>query len=260
MTSTATGASDQQHKGTIAEIFDEALCAELFDLLWGQERTATPTVVDYAYKEIWKRVIMLGGNEEQRLSDVTLAEQLKVSRTPVRQALERLVHEGLVRADPRRGFWTRTFSVQDIHEIYDLREALEVLAVRLAAPHLSQENLKAHLESLYAVRAELNTHPILRFLQVDIRFHMLITRASGNGRLIHSLSMLRSQLSLFQMQDTLYPKRMVIALQDHEQVLLALLAGDIAGAEGLLATHIRHAKEGVLADIFLLEEGKESVS
>jgi DNA-binding GntR family transcriptional regulator len=256
MTSITTGIHGRK-KGTVAEVFDESLIAELFDLLWGQERTAMPTVVDYAYEEIWKRVIMIGGSEEQRLSDVTLAEQLKMSRTPVRQALERLVQEGLVRSDPRRGFWTNTFTTQDINEIYELRGALEVLAIRLAAPRLSQEDLMAQLEALYAVRAELDVHPVLRFLQVDIRLHMLITRASNNGRLIHSLSMLRSQLCMFQMQDTFYPERMVIALNDHEQVLLALLAGNVDEAADCLSRHIHHAKEGVLADIFL--EGKEDV-
>ncbi len=257
MASSSTG-MESRKKGTVAEVFDESLSAELFNLLWGQERSAMPTVVDYAYEQIWKRVILIGGSEEQRLSDVTLAEQLTMSRTPVRQALERLVQEGLVRSDPRRGFWTRTFTAQDIHEIYDLRRALEVLALRLAAPRLSQEDLKSHLEALYAVRAELDTHPVLHFLQVDIRFHMFITRASGNGRLIHSLSMLRSQLCMFQMQDTFYPKRMEIALNDHEQILLALRAGNVDQAADCLARHIRHAKEGVLADIFL--EGKEGVS
>ena len=256
MTSISTGIHGRK-KGTVAEVFDESLIAELFDLLWGQERSAMPTVVDYAYEEIWKRVIMIGGSEEQRLSDVTLAEQLGMSRTPVRQALERLVQEGLVRSDPRRGFWTNTFTTQDINEIYELRGALEVLAVQLAAPRLSQEDLKAQLEALYAVRAELDVHPVLRFLQVDIRLHMLITRASNNLRLIHSLSMLRSQLCMFQMQDTFYPERMVIALNDHEQVLLALLVGNVDEAADSLSRHIHHAKEGVLADIFL--EGKEDV-
>ncbi len=241
MTSTSAGTNNRK-KGTVAEVFDESLIAELFNLLWGQERSVMPTVVDYAYEEIWKRVIMIGGSEEQRLSDVTLSEQLGMSRTPVRQ--------GLVRSDPRRGFWTSTFTAQDIHEIYELRGALEVLAVRLAAPQLSQEDLKSQLETLYAVRADLDAHPVLRFLQVDIRLHMLITRASNNGRLIHSLSMLRSQLSMFQMQDTFYPERMATALNDHEQVLLALLAGNVEKAADCLARHIRNAKEGVLADIF----------
>jgi DNA-binding GntR family transcriptional regulator len=250
--------ADGRKKGSVAEVFDDQLGTELFNLLWGQERTAMPTVVDHAYEQLWKRVIMLGGSEEQRLSDVALAEQLGMSRTPVRQALERLVQEGLVRSDPRRGFWTRNFTAQDIHEIYDLRGALEVLAIRLATPRLRYEDLKTHLEDLYAVRAELDTYPVLHFLQVDIRFHTLITRASGNGRLIHSLSMLRSQLVMFQMRDTYYPRRMEIALNEHEQVLLALLAGNVDEAAKCLARHIEHAKEGVLADIFL--GGKEGVS
>src|SRR6202171_4383343 len=249
---------DSRKQGSMAEAFDESLSAELFNLLWGQDRSAIPTVVDYAYEEIWKPGIMIGGSEEQRLSDVTLAEQLGMSRTPVRQALERLVQEGLVRSDPRRGFWTSTFTAQDIHEVYDLRGALEALAVRLASPRLSREDLEAHLKALYAVRAELDTNPVLRFLQVDIRFHMLITRASNNGRLIHSLSLLRSQHTMFQMQDTYYPKRMEIALNEHEQILLAMLGGNIHEAADCLARHIQHAKEGVLADIFL--EGKEGVS
>jgi len=257
MTYSSAGTNSRK-KDAVAKTFDESLGAELFNLLWGQERTAMPTVVDYAYEQIWQRVIMIGGGEEQRLSDVALAEQLGISRTPVRQALERLVQEGLVRADPRRGFWTSTFTAQDIHEIYDLRGALEVLAFRLAAPHLSHEELKAHLEELYAVRAVLDTHPVLRFLQVDIRFHMLITHASGNGRLIHTLSLLRSEICMFQMQDTLYPKRMEIALNDHERVLQTLLAGNVDEAADCLARHIRNAKEGVLADIFL--EGKEGAS
>lgn len=256
MTSISAGTNDRK-KGTLAEVFDESLIADLFNLLWGQERSTMPTVVDYAYEEIWKHVIMIGGSEEQRLSDVTLSEQLGMSRTPVRQALERLVQEGLVRSDPRRGFWTSTFTVKDIHEIYDLRSALEMLAVRLAAPQLSQKDLKSQLDTLYAVRAELDTHPVLRFLQVDLHLHMLITRASNNGRLIHSLSLLRSQLSMFQMQDTYYPERMAKALDDHEQVLLALLAGNVEEAADFLGRHIRNAKEGVLADIFF--ERKEDI-
>jgi DNA-binding GntR family transcriptional regulator len=249
MTYRPAGVDSQKDRGVVERI-DEKMSEELFHLLWSQERAAMPTVVDYAYEQIWKRVIMIGGGEEQRLSDVTLAEQLGMSRTPVRQALERLVQEGLVRSDPRRGFWTCTFTTKDIHEIYDLRSALEVLALRLAAPRLSQQDLQAHLEALYAVRAEIHTHPVLHFLQVDIRFHMFITRASGNGRLIHNLSLLRSQICMFQMLDSLYLRRMISALNDHEQVLLALLKGDIDEAAHYLARHIQNSKENVLVDIF----------
>src|SRR5579871_5455746 len=89
-----------------------ALSDEVFDLLWGHNKNIIPTAVDYAYKQIWKQLIFSPTDQEERLSDVTIAEKLGVSRTPVRQALERLVQEGLVRSDPRRGFWVRTFTAQ----------------------------------------------------------------------------------------------------------------------------------------------------
>src|ERR1700686_1736187 len=94
----SSAGEDGRKKGSVAEVFDDRLGKELFTLLWGQERTAMPTVVDHAYEQLWKLIIIIGGSEEQRLSDVTLAEQLRMSRTPVRQALERLVQEGLVRS------------------------------------------------------------------------------------------------------------------------------------------------------------------
>ncbi len=229
---------------------EENLSEEVFETLWGQDRSALLTAVDYAYKQIWKQLVFANEQKEQRLSDVVLAEKLGVSRTPVRQALERLVQDGLVRSDPRRGFWVRTFTAQDIHEIYDLRGALEVLALRLAAPRLDPVDLRSQLTSLYQVRAQLDQHPVSLFLQGDFRLHTLFIRTSGNSRLIHYLSTLRSQFSVFQVKDTRNPTRMEPTLHDHEQVLLALLEQNIERAAELLAAHIIHSKEYVLADIF----------
>src|SRR5258708_35248772 len=109
MTSISTEPDDRK-KGTVAEVFDESLSAELFNLLWGQERTAMPTVVDYAYEEIWKRVIMIGGSEERRLSVVALAAEVGMSRPPVRQGPGRVVSGGPGGSGPRRGLWTSNFT------------------------------------------------------------------------------------------------------------------------------------------------------
>lgn len=239
----------------------ENLSTAVFELLWGHERTALPTAVDYAYEQIWK-LLVFGENQqeqweqqqrqEQRLSDVTLAEKLGVSRTPVRQALERLVKDGLVRADPRRGFWSRVFTSQDIREIYDLRGALEVLALRLAAPHLTSADLQSQLTTQQQVRGllEQGQAPISMFLESDFRVHTLFIRASNNARLIDYLATLRSQYSIYQVKDTSYPQRMGLALDEHEKVLQALLDHDIETAANLLAAHIARAKAHVLLDIF----------
>ncbi|HTK06365.1 MAG TPA: GntR family transcriptional regulator [Ktedonobacteraceae bacterium] len=226
------------------------LSAEVFETLWGHSRNALPSAVDYAYEQIWKRLIFSNEQKEQRLSDAALAEKLGVSRTPVRQALERLVQDGLVRSDPRRGFWVRTFTVQDIHEIYDLRGALEVLALRLAAPRLDPADLISQLELIRHIRERLEQQPVSLFLQCDFRLHALLVRASENSRLIHYLSALRSQFSIFQIKCTRNPLRMNPTLDDHEQILMALLENNIDKAASLLASHIVHSKVYVLADVF----------
>jgi DNA-binding GntR family transcriptional regulator len=245
---------DETNDSSDTQSIDHNLSSEVFETLWGNDRNALPTAVDYAYEQIWKQLVFVQEQKEQRLSDTVLAEKLGVSRTPVRQALERLAQDRLVRADPRRGFWVRTFTAQDIHEIYDLRAALEVLALRLAAPHLDPADLREHLTLLYQVRAQLDQKPISLFLQGDFRLHTLFIRASGNSRLIHYLSTLRSQFSMFQVKDTRNPMRMEPTLQDHEQILLALLEQDIEKATRLLADHIVRSKEYVLADIFTTEK------
>ncbi len=232
------------------QIINESLGDEVFEILWGKNRNVLPTAVDYAYEQIWKQLVFTHDQKEQRLSDVALAEKLGVSRTPVRQALERLVQDGLVRADPRRGFWIRQFTVQDIHEIYDVRAALEVLALRLAAPRLNPAHLRSLLALIAEIRAQVDQHPISLFLQCDFRLHTMLIRASGNSRLIHYLSTLRSQFSMFQIKDTRNPERLVPTLDDHEQILLALLDGDVDKAAEVLATHITRSKNYVLADIF----------
>lgn len=246
----------------------------IFDLLRGAERPPIPTAVDHAYEMIWQQLIQGNRQPGERLADTELAAQLGLSRTPVRQALHRLAQEELVRFDPRRGFSVRTFTAHDVHEIYDLRGALEVLALRLSAPQIHQNELVAQLavvdelrgavegerqeahgdQGTLAVvdelRGAVEDHAIARFLQSDFRLHNLLIHTSGNGRLIRMLASLRSQLSIFQIRDTSYPRRVEIALDDHERILRALLEGDINRAEVSLAQHIVHAKHGVLEDLF----------
>lgn len=246
--------------GAPDDAFDTDFSAEMFRLLWGQERGFVPSAVDHAYEMIWRRLISSGPQQNQRLSDVTLAAQLGVSRTPVRQALHRLAQDGLVTADPRRGFWARAFSVQDIHEIYDLRGQLEALALRLAAPRLTSADLAAQLEALYAVRALLPNAPVATFMSCDLRLHNLLIHSSGNGRLIRFLATLRSQHGLFQVRDTSYADSMAVALDEHERVLLALIAGQIDRAADLLLAHISHAKQRVLADLFGVVSSQEAVA
>jgi DNA-binding GntR family transcriptional regulator len=228
----------------------DGIAAEIFDLLWGAERPAIPTAVDHAYERIWRKLIAGEWRPGDRLSDLDLAAVLRVSRTPVRQALHRLAQDELVRFDPRRGFSVRAFTAQDVHEMYDVRAALEALALSLAAPRLQPADLSSQLDRLGEIRAAVDSDLVLPFLQHDFHFHNLLIRGSGNGRLVRMLATLRGQVSIFQIRDTGFPQRMEAALDGHERVLRALLAREFDEAADQLGRHIKHAKFGVLDDMF----------
>ena len=230
------------------------LRAVFFDLLQVGGRTAIPTAVDHAYEMIWRQLIRGERQPGERLTDTELALQLGLSRTPVRQALHRLAQEDLIRLDARRGFSVRAFSANDVIEIYQVRAVLEVLALRLAAPLLTEEQIQEQFEVLHrvreALRVERDDRSVLLHLEADLKLHNLLIQTSGNGLLIRLLAGLRSQQTLFQYWDTSYPERNEAAADEHEVILRALAEGDTSRAEVLLEQHIVNARIRVLMDLF----------
>jgi DNA-binding GntR family transcriptional regulator len=228
----------------------DAIAARMFEFLWGSDHEPIPTAVDHAFESIWRQLIVGVRKPGERLSDVELAAQLGVSRTPVRQALHRLAQDELVLFDPRRGFRVRAFSAQDVHELYDVRAALEVLAIRQAVPKLRRAELIAQLDLHNAMRDRLAEKPIVPWLQIDFGLHNLVIHASENGRLIRLLAALRSQVCIFQIRDAEYPNRLEMALDGHLLIIQALIDLNTDLAASLLAEHIHIAKLGVLSDMF----------
>jgi DNA-binding GntR family transcriptional regulator len=96
---------------------------------------------DQVYAIIWEQIISHKLGPGDKVSDLRLSEELGVSRTPIREALHRLSQDGVVRNENRHGFFVATFSSQDVNEVYDIRTALEVLAVRQALPQITDADL-----------------------------------------------------------------------------------------------------------------------
>ena len=231
--------------GSLGSIADQ-----MFWLLQGNDRASIPTVGDHAYQHIWVQLVTGARRPGEHLSDLEIATSLGISRTPVREALRRLVQEELVRADPRRGFWVREFSGADIAEFYDVRSVLETLALRQGAHSIAREDLADQLGQVQSLRQRLATNPVRDFLQHDFQFHNLVIHSSGNGRLNRILATLRAQVSIFQIRDTGFPHRIPAALDGHERILNALLADQVELAAGYLADHIAVSRDAVLADFF----------
>ncbi|CAN5346114.1 GntR family transcriptional regulator [soil metagenome] len=175
-----------------------------------------------------------------RLSVPEIARQLNVSRTPAREALMRLQHEGLVSVTPRHGAVVLSEQTGDLDEIFQYREALEGMAARLAARQMSEDQrstLRAEFDAhAEAVRAgDLSQH-----VAHDRKFHRLIAVGSGNERIATELDRLLSQLTLLTRKMSSAPGAMddrIIAA--HRKIIESIEARDGAAAEDAARFHVR---------------------
>ncbi len=208
------------------------------------------------YDLLWQRIVSHQLRPGDKLSDLRLSEEIGVSRTPVREALHQLTQEGIVRAESRRGFYVARFSSVDVREVYEVRAALEVLAVRLALPRLSDAELAAAQAELDAVsRRVLAGDPSASetFLAIDRAFHAMLVQAANNRRLSGLMASVQAQLRVFQFYGIHFQDMMEMSLEHHQAILAALRARDRPAAEAAMERHIQEVKERVLAE-FLSQE------
>jgi DNA-binding GntR family transcriptional regulator len=172
------------------------------------------------------------------LQEVALAEKLGVSRGPIREALGRLSTEGLVTIRPRNGAVVRSLSKDEFVEAYQVREALETFALRLAVPRLTSDNL-ARLQSLIAQMVQqANADDVAAFFRTNSTFHEALVEASGNRRLCEMHRQLDRQLGRYRMRSLALRGNLQQSITEHRELLGAIEAGDTDGAVALLSEHI----------------------
>jgi DNA-binding GntR family transcriptional regulator len=178
-----------------------------------------------------------------RLPDVQLAAELGVSRTPVREALLRLVREGLVENDLHRGFFVAALNRQEVLETYPLVWALECLALQSCAPPTP-----AQIQALRQINAEMAavTADAPRCQELDLRWHQTLVEPCGNQRLKELLAGLKQVVRRYEcvyMQDPALVRRSV---HDHTEILEALVKKRPKLASRLLERNWRAGMESVL--------------
>jgi DNA-binding GntR family transcriptional regulator len=213
---------------------------------------------DHVYELLWQQIANHELRPGDKLSDVHVSMELGVSRTPVREALQRLAQDGIVRAESRRGFYVASFSSQDVREIYDLRTALETLAVWLACSNVSDAEIDAAQRALDDVTQRMNTDDDTArdtFLKIDRDFHQLLLRNAHNGRLAASMNALQAQISVFQVYGIHLKSLVTESIEHHQAILLALKHRDCQAAERAMEQHIQEVKAWVLAEFSTIEAG-----
>ena len=187
----------------------------------------------------------------ERLMEIQLADEMGVSRTPVREAIRKLELEGLVVMVPRKGAYVAGVSMKDIHEVYEVRSALEMLAVTLAAERITEEELDA-LERQVLRESEEEDKPnkgdLDSIIYIDSSFHDIIYQAAHNQRLVQFINILQEQLR-FRAASLSTPGRSKTALEEHKKIVEALSERNGELAAQLAREHIENAENAMISQM-----------
>ena len=185
-----------------------------------------------------------------KLTHQDLAERLKVSRTPVREALERLYQEGFVTRLPRRGFYVAEIDEDEARELYELREALEMFALRRAMGRgLKPADLRRLDDFNQQYKALLRHDTTRERMMVDRDWHLTLASFADNRALLRSLEAVFERLILKIRTDGYRTVRGEEALREHLEMMKALRIEDKAEAERLLAEHIQGARRRLVSHL-----------
>lgn len=200
-------------------------------------------------------------------SVATLAGQLGVSRTPVREALIKLAQQGMVRFERNRGVRILQTSLHDLEEVFALRLLLEVpatrRAVQLLTPTTQAATQAATLRELRRVFAAMESAAgadnEFRMWEHDRRFHRVLLEASGNGRLAEYVDGLRDMVLRRGVSTAHQSRTLEVIVEEHRVVLERVLAGDADGAAEAMRVHILHTAELLVAQEAGAEAGPVDV-
>jgi DNA-binding GntR family transcriptional regulator len=175
-----------------------------------------------------------------------ITERLGVSRTPVREAIQRLQAEGLVTFVPRKGAVVSSIPHKRIEEIYDIRGRLEAFAAGLAVDHIT-ERQESRLKRLVLEMEKLDPQSELeKALEKNREFHYIIYSAAGNETLVEMIEQLWKHIQRLRSFYLLTPNGYKDSTAEHRMILDAIVAKDRMKVEGLVCMHCEHSKQALI--------------
>ncbi|MBF7096017.1 GntR family transcriptional regulator [Alkalibacter mobilis] len=174
----------------------------------------------------------------QRLMEVQLADQMGVSRTPVREAIRKLELEGLVVMVPRKGAYVAGLSSEDVKEVLEIRAVLEGLAASLAARNATEKDVEELKDIVEKFKSAANEQDVVKLINFDSDFHDVMYRTSKNKKLIQLISSLREQVQRFRVAYFTKIKSTQQLIEEHNQLVDAIAGKDSERARAVAETHI----------------------
>jgi DNA-binding GntR family transcriptional regulator len=199
--------------------------------------------------ESLRAMVLAGDLHDERIAESQLAERLGVSRTPVREALQRLEGDGLVRAQGR-GVRLRIMNAEELAQLHTARAGLEGWAAHLAAQRVAEgEVAPARLDELAALAAEAHAHTVSGELTLAVEanraFHEAVAALAENPTITGTLGLWWDQLGVSTRQSLQAPERTPTVHAEHELILSALRSGDPAAARAAVEAHALATRDTV---------------
>ncbi|TMV10074.1 GntR family transcriptional regulator [Ruegeria sediminis] len=205
--------------------------------------------VDRIYEALRRMAADFAFKPDARINESALAQQLDASRTPIREALNRLVAEGFLTFQSGRGFFCRSLSPELVMDLYEARVAVEVEAVRLACARGSDQAIAALTRELDEIAPDYTPDADAEsLLAMDERFHGQLCRLSGNAELCRILANLNDRIrylrliDLRRLRETASDERTMVSA--HRGILDAVARRDADEAAARMRAHIERRREG----------------
>ena len=193
--------------------------------------------VDEIYDQLKAMAVSFQLRPGDRLNEVALSKQLGVSRTPQREALNRLVAERLFDFRPGQGFFCRPLDAQGIFDLFELRQIIEMAAARAACEKASDDDLQALHDELYATGIDITGLTVAEAVSRDEAFHLGIARLSGNAELMQTLNRINERIRYIRWI-SMSLGRVQRSKDEHKQVMQALMSRNADEASNILGGHI----------------------
>lgn len=181
----------------------------------------------------------------ERLMELQLADKLGVSRTPIREAIRMLQQEGLAVTIPRRGAEVAKMTEKDMEDVLQIREALEILAVRLASEKITEDEIVQLEEKVSEFEEALTTGDVKLIAQTDVDFHDIIYNAAENPKLVTMLNNLREQIYRYRVEylkdAAIYPR----LVAEHKEIIRGLKNRDKEFVVGKMKEHMDNQANAV---------------
>jgi DNA-binding GntR family transcriptional regulator len=204
----------------------------------------TGTIVEKAYGGLKALVMNFQFKPGERLNETEIARRFAISRTPLREALNRLSREGFINTIPNRGFFCRGVDAKEIYDLYTLRSMIETGCVRISAERASREQIDELARFVEASNAE-RDYGIEDLIELDEAFHERLMRLAGNDEVLAVLRNINERVRFVRCFDI---ERNRPQLEDeHRAIVRALHSRDAMTCASLLQTHIELRMDKIVA-------------